>query len=88
LTQVSEGAKLSVLVARRQMMIRKYVFLVMLVLGIFARAAMVFAAAQLLPEHQQRIGTCPGGGTCAWDCNGSQCEFGFSKQICEIDTEC
>jgi len=67
------------------MMIRKAVFLVILTVG---RAAPVFAAAQLLPEHQQRIGTCPGGGPCAWDCNGSQCEFGFGKQICEIDTEC
>src|SRR5262245_38469850 len=64
-------------------MIRKSVFVVMLI-----RAATVFAAAQLLPEHQQRIGTCPGGGTCAWDCNGSQCEFGFGKQICEIDNDC
>jgi hypothetical protein len=67
------------------MMIRRGVFLVILIVG---SAATVFAAAQLLPEHQQRIGTCPGGGACAWDCNGSQCDLGFDKQICEIDADC
>lgn len=69
-------------------MMRKPAFLVMLIVGIIARAAAVFAAAQFLPEHQQRLGTCPGGGPCAWDCNGSQCDFGFGQQICENDTDC
>jgi len=69
-------------------MMRKPVFLVMLIVGIVARTAAVFAAAQFLPEHQQRLGTCSGGGPCAWDCNGSQCEFGFGGQVCENDTDC
>jgi hypothetical protein len=60
----------------------------MLALGVLATATLAFGAAQLVPEHQHRIGTCPGGGECAWDCGGSQCEFGFGAQICENDVDC
>jgi hypothetical protein len=60
----------------------------MLALGVVATATVAFGAAQLVPEHQHRIGTCPAGGQCAWDCGGSQCEFGFGQQICENDVDC
>jgi hypothetical protein len=56
--------------------------------GMLAWASMVFAGAQLVPEHQQRLGMCPGGSRCAWDCGGSQCDFGFGQQICSSDSQC
>src|SRR5262245_51409820 len=51
-----------------------------------ARAA--FGGAQLIPEIQHRLGACPDGSSCSWDCGGAQCVLGFDQQICSENGEC
>jgi len=68
-------------------MIRRLVLAFALLFG-FLQARLAYGAAQLIPEHQHRLGTCPGGTACQWDCAGAQCEFGFGQPICTDDAEC
>ena len=60
----------------------------MLALAVLAGAPSAFGAAQLIPEHQFRIGTCPDDSACDWDCNGAQCSLGLGAPICEQDADC
>lgn len=66
---------------------RTLVVLVFVLLGL-GRERPAHGAAQLIPEHQHRLGTCPDGSSCQWDCVGSQCDFGFGGPICVNDADC
>lgn len=49
-------------------------------------AGNVYAAAQLIPEHRYRLGSCDTGEACAWDCDGGSCFNDESE--CVVNADC
>jgi len=57
-------------------------------IAVLGHVGAALGGAQLIPEIQQRLGTCPDGSACLYDCTGSQCDFGFGQQLCSENGEC